>query len=267
MNLTHIFNEGIKPAETLLCLYEELVTSNERAIRPEWENRFLATKLTSWPKTTNLWRSYSKDKNILIVGTCSSRLTHKSFEQDTMTLFLHSAIVAAVAAVDKILHEALSLHFVKLAKTGKLDTLAQLPPSKVYEIATRARTRKGKGGKTKSRSGDSIKEGVIEQIYKDTYLDSRHIEKICDSFGQTNVFYKSGQTFPEKFTAKQMKTKWGRIYHIRNIIAHECGMERKLRTKKITYISLTHKQASDAIAFCKKFGSFLATALQSGPSS
>jgi hypothetical protein len=56
-----------------------------------------------------------------------------------------------MSAVDKILHEAISKHFAKLAKDESLDDLVDISLSKAYSIAQHARLRTGKGGKKKKR--------------------------------------------------------------------------------------------------------------------
>jgi len=262
MKLTDIFNKAIAPAEAMLCYYEELLTRNKRSLRPEWRKRFLDAKLVGWPQGTGIWRSFSRDKSVLILGTDASPLSHRSFEKDNLAVFLRSALVFAVAAVDKVLHESINLHFAKLAKEEFLDGLVNIAPSRAYSIAVDARVRRGRGGQIKSRPGNKIKTEVMRKIYESTYLSVRNIEAISKCFGHKNVFYAFGQTLSPKITAKEASNTWGHIYFRRNAIAHECDMIRKARMRQITYHAVSFSKIKKDIQFVKSFGQFLASKLQ-----
>ncbi len=246
----------------MLCYYEELLTRNTRSLRPEWKKRFLGAKLVGWTQDTDVWRSVSRDNSVLILGTNTSPLSHHSFEKDSLAIFLRASLVFAVAAVDKVLHESINLHFAKLAKDELLDGLVQISPSKAYSIAVDARERHGRGGQIKSRPGNKIKKEVMRKIYENTYLTTRNIETIAKCFGHNNIFNAFGQTISPTITAKAAMGLWGHIYFRRNSIAHECDMVRKARMRQITYHKITFARIQKDIKFIKEFGQFLASKFQ-----
>ena len=149
MQLIDMFNSAIADAEHLRLLYSTLLTSNQRAIRPEWANRFFRARLNAWPQQNGLWRS--ANANVLIVGTNAAQITHRHFQHQSLAVLLRASLVLYMSAVDKILHEAISKHFAKLAKDESLDDLVDISLSKAYSIAQHARLRTGKGGKKKKR--------------------------------------------------------------------------------------------------------------------
>jgi hypothetical protein len=158
MKLLTCFDEAIRQCNALVDLHDELLTLNTRNIRPELTGRIFKSGIVKWPQRDGLWRSTGK--SILILGNNKSKLSNKSFSSDNLSFLLRSAMVLGMAAIDKILHEAISNNFVKLAKEEELDKYVQLEVSKCYEIAQNARIRRGHGGKILSRPGHKIKAEV-----------------------------------------------------------------------------------------------------------
>src|SRR5574341_904108 len=225
MRLLDVFDAAIKDAEHLRVLYSALLTTNQRAIRSEWATRFFSAKLNSWPKQNGLWRS--ANANVLIVGTKAANVSHQHFQHEALAVLLRSSLVLYMAAVDKILHEALSKHFATLAKNESLDELVDISISRAYAIAQNARIRKGKGGKIKKRPGHELKAAMLSDIYKDSYL----------------------------------KTSWSRLYIHRNRIAHECDMIRKAKPRRAAFHPVDSKSIMAEIDFIREFGHFLACQL------
>lgn len=259
MKLRDIFTEAIKDADNLVLLYDSLLTANQRQIRPEWRDRFFKAQLVSWPKKGGLWRS--KNDKVLIIGNDKAQLSHLSFSADCLSVFLRAALVLAMAAVDKVLHEAVSKNFASLAKSGELDDLVQIKLSKVYQISQAARVRKGKGGKVKSRPGHKIKAEVLARIYSDCYLSTRKLQEICAACGEKSIFAQFAVSRQRNERAQQLQDRWSQIYQRRNRIAHECNIVRKAKTGRIRFHELEPRQIKNDIIFTKRFGRFIARGL------
>jgi len=260
MKLTDIYSEAIKQSDALVMLYDSLLTKNSRSMRADLKKRFIAAKLVQWPQRAGLWRS--KNDSLLIVGTDDSRLSHKSFGSEALSILLKSALVFALAAVDKILHEAISIHFAALAKSGEIDDLVHIELSKAYEVARSARVRRGKGGKIVPRPGHKLKEEVLKQIYSGSYLSLRYLQKICAACGKDKIFSKYSKRLNATQTAQELQKNWTRTYYRRNCIAHECDIVRKAKARNIHYHNIGVQEIKADIYFAKMFGAFLADELK-----
>lgn len=260
MKLTDTFSQAIKQAKDLVALHDLLLTENERAIRKDWANSFYQAHLVNWPRKAGLWRS--RNPRLLIIGRKDAGHSHDTFSADALCVLLRSALVLSLAAVDKILHEAIAKHFVTLAKTKALDDLVDFKLSKAYEIAQGARLRRGKGGKVKTRPGHKIKAEVLRQVYGDTYLSVRRLQQITAACDRDKIFTRFSKTFNPEEQPKILQDRWSRVYLRRNQIAHECDIVRKAKQRKVHFHVIRPQQIKDDIAFAECFGTFLARELE-----
>jgi hypothetical protein len=258
MKLVDMFAAAIEDAEHLRRLYKALLTSNQRAIRPEWARRFYQARLKTWAQQQGLWRS--SNQNVLIVGTNLVALTHRAFQHQALAALLRSSLVLYMAAVDKVLHEALLKRFAKLAKSEALDDLVDVKLSKAYAIAQHARIRTGKGGKKRKRPGHALKAEMLADIYKDTYLKTANLEKVCAACGKRQIFRLFSGAHPPH-TAQQARDRWSRLYRYRNRIAHECDMLRMAKPQRANFNTVNVATMESDMDFIKDLGSFLAQQL------
>jgi len=258
MQLIDVFDAAIRDAEHLRVLYSTILTTNHRAIRPEWANRFFKARLNTWPRQQGLWRS--ANANVLIVGTNVANVNHRQFQHESLAVLLRSSLVLYMAAVDKILHEALSKHFAILAKNESLDELVDISISRAYAIAQHARVHTGKGGKRKKRPGHALKVEMLADIYKDSYLKTSNLEKIWVACGKKQIF----QLFSKAHcgqTAQQVKDRWSRLYQYRNRIAHECDMIRKARSQMVSFHPVDSISIMNDLDFIREMGRFISRQL------
>ena|ERR1017187_1616328 len=259
MRIRQMHDEAVRDAIRLVTLYDSLITTNKRRIRPEWANRFAAANLVPWGRRGGLWRS--RNDTILIVGSGQSTLSHHTFTSESLSVFLRSALVQAMAAVDKVLHEAISKHFVSLARTGELDKMVEIDLSKVYQIAQAARVRTGRGGRVRSRPGHRIKAAVLEKIYTQTYLSLRSVDQVCAACGKKAIFSKLVTAWRSQKTANHYRERWSRLYRRRNQIAHECDIVRQAQTRLVRFHRVEPAEIKRDITFVIRFGRFLAREL------
>jgi hypothetical protein len=177
-------------------------------------------------------------------------------------VFLRAALVFALAAVDKILHEAISKHFTSLARGEILDRFVKFKVSKAYEIALAARIRAGAGGARRRRPGHDIKTEVLTEIYKDSYLSNRMLQEICAACDKDKIFSKFAAVLGGSNTAQQLQNRWSRIYQRRNHIAHESDIQRKERMRKVSFNPVDVSKMKSDIKFIESFGRFLANNLE-----
>lgn len=177
-------------------------------------------------------------------------------------VLLRSALVFAMAAIDRLLHEAISRKFAVLARSKALDRLVSVDLSASYRIAQGARTRKGKGGKIKSRPGNRLKEEFLKDIFTATYLSLKSLQELTAACGKGKIFTTYGDSFPKKKKATKLQSAWSRIYARRNHIAHECDIARMARARTIKFNDFSARSIRKDIRFVRAFGAFLSTHLE-----
>lgn len=260
MQINDIFSEAIREVDLLVLLYDTLLTKSQRSVRPEWEKRFFKAKLINWRQKDGLWKSVGE--NLLIVGNEKVGFSHNAFSAKSLSILLKYALVITMAAIDKVLHEAISKHFSSLAISGKLDDFVEMDLSVCYRIAHSARVRKGKGGTVKSRPGHKIKQQVLQQIYTKSFLSANQIEKICSACNKKGIFSLYAKYLNDGTSYDDLKMKWNKMYQRRNSIVHECSIVRKAKARVIDFHALNPKKIKAKIDFAKKFGRFIASELE-----
>ena len=263
MTLTEFFNKSTIHAERLVAFYDEL-DFHEKKTRSEWRNKLFSkgTRIVDWGKKAGVWRAIDLNNSIQILG----RQANKAFLEDLLDrrpMLLQFALVMMLAAIDKMLHQAIiSKNFVQLLRSGRLDNLAKnFPPSEAYGIAMESRIRRGPGGRQKPRPANKIKELVSARLYELSFLSTRYLEEVCAVNGADSIFTKYA-THVNRKGAEPLRKQWSLIYKKRNTIVHECGITRtKISPKKIRFDVFTAAELKKDIDFSKRFGKFLANEL------
>jgi hypothetical protein len=214
-------------------------------------------------KLTDVFTEAVKDAEKLIQQHDSPLATGESIE--SRAVFLRAALVLMMAAVDKILHEAISNHFATLVRTEQLDKLVQIELSRAYQIAQAARKRTGKGGKVKRRPGHDIKAEVLAKIYRDSYLSIRRLNDVCAACDKNGIFSRYAEhrkkLGKKTRSPKWLQDRWSRINQRRNQIAHECDIKRQAKMRKAHFNAVDGPDFKRDITFVKNFGTFLAAEL------
>jgi hypothetical protein len=215
-----------------------------------------------WPNSTNLWLQKCSNNNLIIAGNEHSSLTEDHFCHERMGTLLRAAFVFSMAAVDKILHEAILYNFSDLLRSKEIDDLVNIPLSDSYNIAIQARERRGKGGKIRSRPGHKFKEKVLIELYKKSFLSNHSLEKVCACLGKKRIFTAYSKSIGTKAKADAIRDKWIRAYERRNSIAHECDIVRKKKARKVHFNPIDEKRMPEEIKFIGDFGKFLSKELK-----
>lgn len=261
MRLMTVFSEAIQHSDRLVKLHESLTTTNQRKIRKDWADHFYGAKLVPWPRKNGLWRSRAGE--MLIVGTSRAQLSYADFTSEALNVLLRGALVFAMAAVDKLLHEAVAKKFVSLVKKRKLDDLLKLELSTSYRIAIESRVRSGKGGKVRKRPAAKLRAAVFDRLYRETFLAADKLQRIVGACGLQNVYGTYGQTLTPRLREETFRKRWMHLYTRRNAIAHECDVVRQSKARRVRFHAVTAAELRDNIATARAFGTYLARELDS----
>jgi len=260
MKLADMYSEACGPADRLVLLYDGLLDTSRKKVRTELRDKFYRAKLTKWPQYAGLWRS--QNASIAIYGTNDSGLSQRDFTSDALVTLLKAALVLQMAAVDKVLHDAVVKRFTKLVKNEKLDDRVRINLSDSYQVAVDSQKRSGKGGRVRKRAGALLKAEVIDGLYRKPYLSLDEVIKTCTLCGKKDIFARfraSGRTTASK---DSLTSRWEKLYAMRNHIAHECDIIRKTKARKVHFHERTAKELKEDIAFVKSVGEFISSELQ-----
>jgi len=255
VKLRTIWDSAIQDSIRLEKLFLGLQAQNERSIRSEFRNRIFDSKIVTWNRSEGLWRARGKD--VLILGKLNGNLSHIDFSSENTQILLKSSLVAAMAAVDKILHEALIKHFATLAKSGNLDSMIDFPLSSSYSIALQSRERSGKGGKKRKRPGHLFKEEIVDILFEKTFLSQAKLTQVCSMCNLKKVFTEFSRKHAAFGAPLDIQSAWNAAYRRRNHIAHECDLKRKEKTRKVTQNRFHAPSYRKELEFIRAFGEFL----------
>jgi hypothetical protein len=262
MKLCDIFAAAVQSSDLLLSYYNALCAKPGKKPKQPWVDKFYENRVVYWPKGSSFWHASCRDKNLLVVGNDNATIPECLFYSESLEVLLRTALVMVMAAVDKILHEAISANFGTLLSNGDLDSLVNIPLSSSYQIAIKSREGRGGDGMSKARPGHMFKEKVLVELYKRTFLSSQQLERVSSACGMKSVFTEYSRSSGQTESPQRLKQRWNDLYERRNAIAHECDMVRKKKTKKIHFQTVNEKQLVADLAFAKSFGAFLAVELQ-----
>lgn len=263
MELTKFFEESMVHARRLVELHDALnLDFHDKRTRSEWRDKLFRDSIVPWRKRQGVWRLLSKDNNVQILGTDSSKPFQEIIKDERLMLLQYS-LVMTLAAIDKMLHQATtSKNFVELLKSGKFDNLIRnFPPSEAYGIAMDSRKRRGKGGARKVRPAVKMKEKISSKLYEMTFLGTLQLEEVCAAHGKNKIFTKYAAHIGRK-GAEPLRKRWSSIYKKRNTLVHECNILRSKKSPKIMRFEVIHPEdVKKDIDFAENFGKFLAEQL------
>lgn len=259
MKLSEVHTTALLPANKLHDLYDKLLTTNKKKIRPELARKFYDAKLNKWPQHAGLWRS--ENASVVIFGTDAANLDHHDFTSDALLILLKAALVMQMAAIDKILHDAILKRFTKLTKDCRLDDLAHITLSESYQVAVDSQKRSGKGGRVRKRPSARLKAEVIDDLYRKSFLSLKDLKKIAALCGKKDIFTLYRSHSKSRHSMKSLENTWVRIYANRNHIAHECDIVRKTKARKVHFNDYSATEIKRDLAFVEDFGSFLGKVL------
>jgi RiboL-PSP-HEPN len=166
---------------------------------------------------------------------------------------LRSALVLAVAALDRYVHDRVTKGIAAAYRRGNLNREQEefsIPVSLAFEIAARAT--KAQGDPKQSRHANLVRNEVQEILHKRPFQSWREIEVAFLLIGISGL---AGhiQNAAHLGNMGPYKNQLNDIVRTRNLIVHEGHIRRHQRGGKSTLLEITSASVTEATDFLKGF--------------
>jgi hypothetical protein len=173
---------------------------------------------------------------------------------------LRSALVLAVSALDRYVHDRVTKGIAGAYRNGDLNREQEdfsIPVSLAFEIAAKAS--QSKKDPKQSRHANLVRNRVQEILHERPFQSWREIEVAFRLIGIGGI---AGhiQNAAHLGDIKPYKNQLNEIVRTRNLIVHEGHIRRHQRGGKSTLVEITSAEVSAAITFLKGFVGHLETA-------
>jgi RiboL-PSP-HEPN len=239
------FDEIIGRAQLCLDLHDGLIDVRRRGIRSDWKESFCG--LMHWPKGSNIERVDSRDAVVVLRDGC--KLTRSSFRKEAMEELLRSALVVAVSALDRYVHERVVKKVVQALSVRDLNRSQRelaIPVSDALRIQSTFR----KAVRTDShvRPANEVRHILQESLHQRTFQSWSEIEYAFELVGVKGLAGQI-QAATHAPTIQPLKKQLGDIARRRNQIVHEGDLVRHRRGGQPKRRPVDRMDAQNSISF------------------
>ncbi len=221
------FVAALERAKHLLRLYELVCDTRQRAVRADWAASF--KRAMHWPANNQIVRVDGKDRQSILVFKEECGIDREHFAHEYLSELLRSALVAAVSALDRMLHDHVVKHCWKLLSRKEDEVPKKLKALSLSALDARKALEQLRKDPA-SRPGNIIKIAIQEKLHRDytfqtpdSVLLASHMLGIKDFWGK--VATKLPGNPSKEATIKQLRE----ITKRRNQIVHEADLIRTNR--------------------------------------
>jgi HEPN superfamily RiboL-PSP-like protein len=192
------------------------------------------------------------ENSMLIIKEPKEGLTYKKFTHDYSSEILRAALVAAVSAFDKYMHDAAVIKCYKLLTGAQKDIPRKLkdfetPTFEAFEAMKAIRK------DASSRPGSSLKKALQKKLHRMTFQSASDVDSCIALMGVSKFWSRLATEIKGGSTSETLKKELNGFVKRRNSIVHEADIERKISSAKVSYNEIKKTHATDAIAYVKKF--------------
>ncbi len=234
-----------------LTLYDILHNSRVRGGRSDWMVKF--KKFMHWPVSEEITRIDGNDKNSMLILRSSLGINREHFAEEYTGELLRSAIVAAISALDKYMHDIVVEKCWKLLNGPEKDVPKELASLKVPVLTAKKALDKVRAD-TSARPGSQIKLQIQEMLHREfTFQNINSIEKGAKIIGATNFWQEVAGRMPDSPTRVEVQAQLTKIARRRNKIVHEADIVRKISAIGITQNKIDKREATELVNWVKDF--------------
>jgi hypothetical protein len=164
---------------------------------------------------------------------------------------LRSALVLAVSAIDRYVHDRVTKEILQAYRTDDLTSAQEnfkIPVSAALRIAEKAATAKKTNKQV--RAANVVRHEIQEDLHKRPFQSWRDIEYAYSLLGVTG-FDGKVQSALQLPNLKPLKSTFASIQRTRNLISHEGHLKRHKRGGKVVLMELDSATVSVAISTLK----------------
>lgn len=226
------FDAALARAEHFLTLYDLLHDTRSRQVRRGWAGKFKG--LMRWPASENIVRIDGKDRNSILILREALEIDRPFFTNEVLSELLRSALVAAVSALDRYLHDLVVEHSWKLLSRGQADIPPELMKLQLPILTTKKALKKLRGD-PKSRPGYIVKKAVQEHLHKHyTFQKPDSVLIACRMLGVKDFWACVASEMPGTPGKEEVISALKDIATRRNQIVHEADLVLKIKAKSVT---------------------------------
>lgn len=243
------FDQAIERAEHFLTIYDLLKNRRKRKARSDWSKKF--KNFMSWPQKDRIMRVDGKG-SVLVIRAPMPGLTYERFEHEYVSELLRSALVAAVSAMDRYMHDLTVDKGWALLSGPEKNIPNKLKELSVPVLVT-TKALKALRENDNARPGSQVKKAMQDVLHRSTFQGSGGIEQSLQMLGVRDIWRIIANQMPGDWTAEKLKKRLDGIVKRRNQIVHEADLERKISAKKDTLRAIRKKEADDIVEWIKNF--------------
>jgi hypothetical protein len=251
------FDAALDRANHLLRLYELFCDTRTRGVRRDWARSF--KDLMHWPDAEEIVRVDGKDRNSLLILREACGIQREHFSHDYLSELLRSAVVAAVSALDRFMHDLVVKHSWKLLgrreeripKSLKGLTLTALDTRRALEHLRRDAS---------ARPGNLVKKAIQDRLHRDfTFQSPDSVHKAGkEMLGIADFWTEIANQMPGSPASEDVIETLRLINTRRNQIVHEADLVRTSR-REPALRDISYVQAERWIIWMRDFGNAIQT--------
>ncbi len=251
------FDAAILRAEHFLTLYDLLRDIRRREVPSPWAAKF--KKLMHWPTSETIVRVDGKKSNSILILREEVGIGRQYFTHDYVCELLRAAVVAAVSALDRYLHDLITDHSWKLLSRSEKRIPKELGQLPIPALVTK-RALKRLRADSKARPGHLVKKAVQEHLHRAyTFQKPDSVIQAAKMLGVKNFWDKVAGEMPDNPSNEDVIDQLRAIAERRNQIVHEADLVLKTKAKKLATRDLKASDARDWVQWITDFAAAVDT--------
>jgi hypothetical protein len=245
------FDAALARAKHMLRLYELVCDTRKYKIRKDWEQSF--KQVMHWPDREYIVRVDGKDRNSILVLREACRIDREQFAHDYVSEVLRGAVVAAVSALDRYMHDLIVKYSWKLLGRKEEDIPNQLKCLDITALDARKALEHLRKDPN-ARPGHLVKRAVQITLHREfTFQNPESVQKAAGMLGIKDFWAQVSKEMPGNPSKNDVIQSLRAITVRRNQIVHEADLVRTRRAES-TLRDISHPQAQQWVGWMDQFG-------------
>lgn len=245
------FDAALDRAKHMLKLYELVCDTRKYKIRKDWENSF--KQVMHWPEREKIVRVDGKDKNSLLVLREACSIDRGQFAHDYVSELLRGAVLAAVSALDRYMHDLVLKHSWKLLSLKEDDIPRPLRDLNITALDARKAVEHLRKD-PKARPGHLVKRAIQTTLHREyTFQNPDSVQRAGRMLGIGDFWGKVSTEMPGAPSKDDVISSLREVAVRRNQIVHEADLVRTRRAEA-SLRDISHAQAEKWVIWMEQFG-------------
>lgn len=249
------FDYAMGRAQHFLTLYDILHDSRQRGVRSDWMAKF--KDLMRWPSGEQVVRIDGKDKKSLLILREDLGIDRSRFAHEYTSELLRAAIVAAISALDRYMHDLIVRRSLQLLKQSEDDVPKRLRDLRIPVLTAQRAIQRIREDKN-TRPGHLVKQEIQKILHREhTFQNADSVQRGADMLGIKGFWDKVSAEMPGSPEKKDVIDTLNNISRRRNQIVHEADLILHKQGSRISHRPISHKETSDFVSWIDDFGNAL----------